>query len=170
MIYNGEADVFLPLGTLFKDSTKNIRQRMIEEGVIEAIVNMPSGMFLTTNIPVCVWFLKKGRSQDEIEKGIYMMDASKCFEKDGKNNKFIGNEAEKAISTFILKNNIIGFSEFIPQSVIVKNSYNLSVSRYIFEDDDIENIDITKLNNDIDELYLNISELQKINNSIFKDY
>ena len=80
----GEAAVVLPLGTQFKDSTKLIRQRLLETGVIEAIVNMPSSMFLTTGIPVCVWFLKKCRSQEEIAKGVYMMNASESFTKIGK--------------------------------------------------------------------------------------
>lgn len=160
---NGEAAVVLPLGTLFKDSTRFIREKLIKDGVVEAIVNMPSGMFLTTGIPVCVWFLKKGRSQEEIEKGIYMMDASECFEKDGKNNKFSGEKAEKAISMFVERETEEGFAEYVSNEDVINSDYNLSVSRYIFQDEEKENIDIKTLNNEITDLY---KELLLNNNNI----
>lgn len=153
----GEAAIVLPLGTLFKDSTKNIRQKLIEEGVVEAIVNMPSGMFLTTQIPVCVWFLKKGRTQEEIDKGIYMMEASDCFEKDGKNNKFSGEKAERAINTFVQRETVEGFSQYVSNEDIKNSDYNLSVSRYVFQEEDKENIDINSLNDEISDLYEKLS-------------
>ena len=166
---NGEAAVVLPLGTQFKDSTKNIRQRMIEEGVVEAIVNMPSGMFLTTAIPVCVWFLRKGRTQEEIDRGIYMMNAAECFEKEGKNNKFSGEKAEKAISNFIDRKEEKGFSEFITKTVIEENLYNLSVSRYIFLDDKENIIDIDQINCDIEKIYNSLHENSLVFSNYFKN-
>jgi len=164
----GEAAIVLPLGTQFKDSTRNIRQRMIEEGVVEAIVNMPSGMFLTTAIPVCVWFIKKGRSQEEIDRGIYMMDASECFEKEGKNNKFSGEKAENAISYFIERKEEKGFAEFITKFSIEDNLYNLSVSRYVFKTVTKSSIDIDILNKDIEDKYKRILEFSRVFINNFK--
>lgn len=158
---NGEAAVVLPLGTQFKDSTKNIRQRMIEEGVVEAIVNMPSGMFLTTAIPVCVWFLKKGRTQEEIDRGIYMMNAAECFEKEGKNNKFSGEKAEKAISAFTKREKIEGLSKYVSMETLKENNFTLSVSRYVFNEEEKDIIDIEDLNNVISEYYQSLSETNK---------
>lgn len=149
----GRAAVVLPLGTLFKDSTKNMRQRFVELGYIDAIVNMPSNMFLTTGIPVCVWFLSKGKTKEEIEKGVYLMDASECFEKEGKNNKFKGEKAENAIETFLSKTEEIGFSKFVSLEDLKENNYNLSVSRYVFTEDEREYIDIDELNSSISEDY-----------------
>lgn len=157
----GEAAVVLPLGTQFKDSTKKIRQKLIEEGFVEAIVNMPSGMFLTTSIPVCVWFLKKGRSQDEIAKGVYMMNASGSFTKIGKNNVFTGEEAEKAIQMFINREEEEGFAEFVNMETLAENDFNLSVTRYIYKEEEREEIDIEALNNKISNLYSDIFATNK---------
>jgi len=165
----GEAAVIFPLGTQFKDSTKNIREKIIEIGIVEAIVNMPSGMFLTTAIPVCVWFLKKGRSKEEIEQGIYMMDASECFEKEGKNNKIKGPKAEKVKSTFLKKLKEQGFSDFIPLSIIKDNLYNLSVSRYIFRSEDKNDINISDLNRIISDKYNKLLVVNNKLNDLFKD-
>lgn len=165
----GEAAIIFPLGTQFKDSTKNIREKIIETGIVEAIVNMPSGMFLTTAIPVCVWFLKRGRSKEEIEQGIYMMDASECFEKEGKNNKIKGTKAEKLKSTFLKKLKEQGFSDFIPLSIIKDNLYNLSVSRYIFRSEYKNDIDISDLNGIISDKYNKLLIVHNKLNDLFKD-
>ena len=157
----GEAAVVLPLGTQFKDSTKEIRQRMIEEGVVEAVVNMPSAMFLTTGIPVCVWFLKKGRTQEEISKGIYMMNASECFTKVGKNNVFSGEDSEKAINMFINRDTEEGFAEFVNLETLYENDFNLSVTRYVYKEEEREEIDIEALNDEISDLYTQITSTNK---------
>ncbi len=157
----GSAAVILPFGTQFKDATKNIRQKMIEEGVIEAVVNMPSAMFLTTGIPVCVWFLRKGRTQEEIDKGIYMMNASECFVKEGKNNIFKGEEAERAINMFINKEVAEGFAEYVDMETLSENDFNLSVTRYVYKEEEREEIDIEALNDEISDLYTQITSTNK---------
>lgn len=164
----GEAVVILPLGTQFKDSTKNIRKRLIEDGVVEAIVNLPANMFLTTGIPVCAWFLKKGRTQEDIDSGVYMMDASECFIKEGKNNKFAGEDAEVAIKTFIERKVIDGFSKIVSLDILKESEYNLSVTRYIFKEEEREHIDIESLNNDIDLDYQKLINTNSLFNHIFK--
>ena len=157
----GEAAVILPLGTQFKDSTRSIRKILIEEGVVEAIVNMPSNMFLTTGIPVCTWFLKKGRSQDEIAKGVYMMNASESFTKIGKNNVFTGEEAEKAIQMFINREIEEGFAEYVDMETLAENDFNLSVTRYVYKEEVREEIDIDALNDEIGDLYTDIIATNK---------
>jgi type I restriction system adenine methylase HsdM len=158
---NGEAAVVLPLGTQFKDSTKLMRQKMIEEGVVEAVVNMPSSMFLTTGIPVCVWFLKKGRTQEEIAKGVYMMNASESFTKIGNKNLFTGQESEKAINMFIKRETEECFAEYVDMETVAENDFNLSVTRYVYKEEIREEIDIEELNNDISDLYTDIIATNK---------
>lgn len=165
---NGEAAVIMPLGTLFKDSTKLIRERLVKDGLVEAIVNMPSSMFLTTSIPVCVWFLKKGRSQEEIDKGIYMMEASECFEKDGKINRFSGDKVEEAISIFLERKEVEGFSKYITLDLIEDGLYNLSVSRYVYNSINKTNIKIKELNKNIENIYNLIIKNNNILISSFK--
>lgn len=163
----GEAAIVLPLGTQFKDSTKNIRQRLIEEGLVEAIVNLPANMFLTTGIPVCAWFLKKGRTTEEQEQGVYFMDASECFEKDGKNNKFIGEKADNAILTFLNKEEIEGLSKQISLDILKENNFNLSATRYVFKEEEKEHIDIKTLNYSISKDYQDLFQTNKKINELF---
>ena len=164
---DGRAAVILPLGTLFKDSTKNMRQKFIELGYVDAIVNMPSNMFLTTGIPVCVWFLRKGKTEEEIAKGVYFMDASECFEKEGKNNKFKGEKAENAIETFVARKEVEGFSKYVSLEDLKDNNFTLSVSRYVFSESDEEFIDIKELNNSIDQDYENLLNRSKKITNLF---
>lgn len=161
----GEAAIVLPLGTQFRHTNKLIRQKILEDGVVEAIVDMPSKMFLTTGIPVCVWFLKKGRTQEERNKGIYMMNASECFTKIGRHKVFTGEDAERAINMFIAREEEKGFAEYVDMETLAENDYNLSVNLYFNkeegEDEESEEIDINALNDEISDLYTDIIATNK---------
>ena len=154
---HGEAAVIVPSGVLTRGANKSIREKIITEGYIEAVVEMPPKMFLTTDIPVSVIFLKKGRIQEDIEKGIYMMNASECFTKKGKHNVFEGEEAEIAINMFINNEIKKDFAELIDLKTIINNNFEISVNSYVYKEEIREEINIELLNDEITEIYEKIS-------------
>ncbi len=148
----GKALVVLPLGTLFKDSTQPIRQRIVENDWLEGIIGLPDKMFLTTSIPVCLWIINKNKK--EADKGkVFMIDSSNDFKKVGKFNNW--NES-KTINTYKDKHEENGYSKYITTDMLKLLNYNLSTNKSIIKENINESIDIKKINKDIDDLYNDI--------------
>jgi len=152
----GKALIVLPLGTLFKDSTQEIRKRIIENDWLEGIITLPDKMFLTTSIPVCIWIINKNKNEEYKDK-ILMIDGSNEFIKNGKFNKL---NNENIIFNFKNKKNIENISIFIKNQDL--NNYNLSVNKYISKKEIKEEIEIDKINLEI------VSLLDEINKFYFK--
>jgi len=96
---DGKGVIVLPLGTLFKDSTKHIRQKMIEEGIIEGLVLLPDNMFMTTGIPVVLWIINKDKTRENKDK-IFMINA--------KENLKFGNKM-KQLKFILIKKKLMDF-------------------------------------------------------------
>jgi type I restriction system adenine methylase HsdM len=159
---NGKAVVILPLGTLFKDSTKDIRSRWIEDDIVEGIINLPSAMFLTTTIPVCMWIINKNKSEKDRGK-VFMINAESEFNKDGKTNVWKGEKNELTVTNYLTREVEEGFSEYVDLETIRENGYNISVSRYVYVEDIIDEICIESLNNEINNLYLTMNDMRLSN-------
>ena len=146
----GKALVVLPLGTLFKDSTQKIRQRIIENDWLEGIITLPDKMFLTTSIPVCLWVINKDKKEEDKNK-IFMIDSSNDFKKESKFNKW---NKDKTIINYINKITEIGYSDYINVHILKSFNYNLSLNKYIVKEKEnqIDKIDINQLNLEIKEL------------------
>lgn len=151
----GKALVLLPLGSLFKDSTKNIRQRLIENDWVECIATLPFGLFLTTGIPVCIWILNKNKKEDEKGK-IFMVNAMEEFNKVGKS---IFLKTEKILKNTLNRIDDDEFSKYISIDKIRENEFNLNVAKYVFKKE-IENIiDIDEINDEIKNIFYNIFKI-----------
>lgn len=148
----GKAVVVLPLGTLFRDSAKEIRKHLLEEDIIEGIVTLPGNMFLTTSIPVVLWILNKDKK--EADKGkVFMVNASKDFKKVGKFNEW---QEQKAINNYLDRNEEVDYSGYVDFAALDKNKFNLSVQRYFSKEKEKEIIDIVALEKEIIELEDNL--------------
>ena len=160
----GKALVVLPLGTLFKDSTQGIRQRIIENDWLEGIIGLPEKMFLTTGIPVCLWIINKNKTEDDKNK-IFMVDASGDYVKEGKFNKW---NKQRTINNYKSRKKEEYFSNYIDISFIKINNYNLTLNKNIIRDINEKKIDIKKINNDIELLFIEISKQNKELKSFFE--
>ncbi len=155
----GKAVVVLPLGTLFKDITATYREKIIRKNWLEGIVLLPSSMFLTTSIPVCLWIINKKKDIQDQNK-IFMINSSNDFIKVGKINEW---NDEKAVDAYNSRKEIKGYSGYVNLEKIIKNKYNLSMSRYFSEEKLKENINLNKLNIEINQLMnLITSEMQEL--------
>lgn len=153
----GKALVVLPLGTLFKDSTKSIRQRIIENDWLEGVIALPDKMFLTTSIPVCLWIINKNKKEKDKNK-VFMIDSSNEFTKNNKFNKW---NKEKTIKNYINRIIDISFSKYVTNEELATMQYNLSLNKSIVKNEIVDDLNIEDLNNEISSLLKEINKNDK---------
>ena len=140
----GKAAVILPHGVLFRGNAEGtIRKSIVDRGYIKGIIGLPPNLFYGTSIPACVIVIdKEGASS---RQGIFMIDASHDFVKDGNKNRLRERDIYKIVKYFNEQIEEEGYSRFVPNSEIKKkkNGYNLNIPRYIDsrEEEDLQNID-----------------------------
>lgn len=140
---NGKAAVVLPHGVLFRGNAEGeIRKNILKKGFIKGIIGLPVNLFYGTGIPACIIMLDKENATHR--KGIFMMDASKGFLKDGNKNRLREQDLRKITDVFTQMQEVSKYSRMVPISEIAdaKNDYNLNIPRYI---DTQENEDIQDL-------------------------
>lgn len=104
-----------------------IRANLIEKNNIDAIIGLPANIFFGTGIPTLIMVLKKNRGNE----GVLIIDASKGFIKDGKQNKLRACDVKKIADTYRDRKEIPGFSRVVTRDEIRKNEYNLNIPRYV---------------------------------------
>ena len=139
----GKGVVVLPHGVLFRGNTEaTIRTELIKRGLIKAVIGLPANLFYGTSIPACLLVLDKKDAQSRT--GIFMIDASKGFEKDGPKNRLRPRDMHKIVDAFVNQKQIDRYSRMVPLSEISdpKNDYNLNIPRYIdsSEPEDIQDL------------------------------
>ena len=140
----GKAAVILPHGVLFRGNAEaTIRKAIIDKGYIKGIIGLPANLFYGTGIPACIIIMDK--SDVDERKGIFMIDASHDFIKDGSKNRLRERDIYKIVTTFNQQiTDDPKYARFVPMNEIkVKNEYNLNIPRYIDSStpEDIQDID-----------------------------
>lgn len=153
----GKGAVILPHGVLFRGNAEGtIREKLIRKGWIKGIIGLPANLFYGTGIPACIIVLDKENATSRT--GIFMIDASKGFKKDGNKNRLRSQDVHKIVDTFNKLLEIEKYSKMVTYSTIESHDYNLNIPRYI---DSSNEEDIQDLyahlnggipNNDIDSL------------------
>ena len=171
----GKAACILPHGVLFRGNAEAvIRKQLIMSGILKGVIGLPGNLFYGTGIPACILVLDKENAT--ARKGVYMIDASKGFIKDGNKNRLRDQDIHKIVDAFSKQEAIEKFSRMVPLDEIAdgKNDYNLNIPRYIdsTEKEDIQNID-AHLNGgipvtDIDDLQAYWHVLPGLRESLFK--
>tara|TARA_R110000803_G_scaffold162254_2_gene225915 strand:- start:1486 stop:4197 length:2712 start_codon:yes stop_codon:yes gene_type:complete len=120
----------LPHGVLFRGNTEaGIRRKLIREGYIKGIIGLPANLFYGTGIPACIVVIDK--KDAAARKGIFMIDASQGFIKDGPKNRLRSQDIHKIVDAFTKQTTIPRYSCMVPYEKIAKNDYNLNLPRYI---------------------------------------
>ncbi|WP_312029165.1 type I restriction-modification system subunit M [Gordonia paraffinivorans] len=128
----GKAAIILPHGVLFRGNAEGtIRTRLLKQGFIKGVIGLPANLFYGTGIPACIVILDKENAQ--ARTGVFMIDASKGFMKDGNKNRLRSQDIHKIVDTFNKQIEIDRYSRMVPMSEIAdpKNDYNLNIPRYI---------------------------------------
>lgn len=138
----GKAAVILPHGVLFRGNAEaDIRQNLIERKYIKGIIGLPPNMFYGTGIPACIIVLDKENT--DTRTGIFMIDASKGYLKDGNKNRLREQDIHKIVDVFNAQRELEKYARFVPFEEVEANEYNLNIPRYIDtqEDEDIQDLD-----------------------------
>lgn len=140
----GKAAVVLPHGVLFRGNAEaTIRKAIVDKGYIKGIIGLPANLFYGTGIPACIIVLDKSDADER--KGIFMIDASHDFVKDGSKNRLRERDIYKIVTTFNQQITLDPkYARFVPNDEIkIKNEYNLNIPRYIDSStpEDLQDID-----------------------------
>ena len=139
---NGKAAVILPHGVLFRgNAEETIRKNILKRGYIKAIIGLPANLFYGTGIPACIIVLDK--SQAAARDGIFMIDASEGFMKDGPKNRLREMDVHRIVDAYQQGGDIAGYARFVPMAEILEQDHNLNLPRYIASNkaEDIQDID-----------------------------
>ena len=143
----GKGAVILPHGVLFRGGAEgSIRANIVRRGFIKGIIGLPANLFYGTGIPACIIVLdKEGAAGRTMEGGgIFMVDASKGFIKDGNKNRLRAQDMHRIVDTFTRQDGINPkYARLVPLSEIAANDYNLNLPRYIdsTEPEDLQDIE-----------------------------
>ena len=152
----GKGACILPHGVLFRGNAEaDIREALIGRGYIKGIIGLPDNLFYGTNIPACIIMIDKEGAAGR--KGIFMVDASKGFIKDGNKNRLREMDIHKIVDVFNKQTAIEGYSLMVSYDEIKKNEYDLSIPRNSAAEDlqdieahllgDIPKLDIDAMDN-----------------------
>ncbi|SKA24852.1 type I restriction enzyme M protein [Trichlorobacter thiogenes] len=136
---DGIMTIVLPHGVLFRGGEEGeIRKKLIEGNHIDAIIGLPSNIFFGTSIPTVIMVLRQRRDQTDT----LIIDASKGFEKVGKNNKLRASDIKRIADTVLSRSDRPTYSRRVPREEIRSNSYNLNIPRYVDAAESAESWDI----------------------------
>jgi type I restriction enzyme M protein len=140
----GKGAVILPHGVLFRGNREaDIRKNLIQRGLIKGIIGLPANLFYGTGIPACIVAIDKEHAH--ARTGIFMIDASKGFHRDGNKNRLRAQDIHKIVDVFTRQIELPRYSRMVPVAEIASpaNDYNLNIPRYIdsSETEDLHDLD-----------------------------
>jgi type I restriction enzyme M protein len=140
----GKAACILPHGVLFRGNAEGvIREQLLKSGMLKGIIGLPANLFYGTGIPACILVLDKENAA--ARKGVFMIDATKAFIKDGNKNRLREQDIHKIVDSFTRQSEMPRYARMVSLSEIAdpKNDYNLNLPRYIdsSEPEDLQDID-----------------------------
>ncbi|MGL5222934.1 MAG: N-6 DNA methylase, partial [Plesiomonas shigelloides] len=125
---DGIMTIVLPHGVLFRSGEEGeIRKQLIEQNHIDAIIGLPANIFFGTSIPTVILVLKQKRQNTDV----LIVDASKHFVKEGKNNKLQASDIKRIVDAVINRESIEKFSQVVSKQTLRDNGYNLNIPRYV---------------------------------------
>jgi len=140
----GKGACILPHGVLFRGNAEGvIRQQLVRSGILEGIIGLPANLFYGTGIPACILVLDKENAK--ARKGVFLIDASKGFIKDGNKNRLREQDIHRIVDTFTKRTDVPRYARMVPLDEIAdpKNDFNLNLPRYIDSTtpEDLQDID-----------------------------
>ena len=155
---NGRMATIMPHGVLFRSASEgDIRKKLIDLNLLDAVIGLPANLFYGTSIPACILVFKKGRAN----KDVLFIDASKEFEQGKNQNKLRSQDIEKIVETYKKREEVQKYSHIATLDEIKENDYNLNIPRYVDTFEEEEQIDIHAVMSEIKKLEQQRAELDK---------
>lgn len=140
---NGTMAIILPHGVLFRSGAEEkIRTKLLTENSIDTIIGLPSNLFYSTGIPVCILVLKKCKKKEDV----LFINASEHFEKEKRQNTLNESHINRIVDTYQYRRDIERYSRKVSMDEIKKNGCNLNISRYVSTTQDESKINLKEVN------------------------
>jgi type I restriction enzyme M protein len=155
---SGRVGVVVPHGVLFRGSSEGkIRQKLIEENLLDAVVGLPSNLFFGTGIPAAVLIFRKGRRG----KKVLFIDASREYEDNKNQNRLAEKHLDKIVATYKARRSKDKYAYAADFDEIKENDFNLNIPRYVDTFEEEEEIDIRTVQKEIDGIDTELAQVQK---------
>jgi type I restriction enzyme M protein len=155
---SGKVGVIVPHGVLFRSGAEGrIREALIKENLLEAVIGLPENLFFGTGIPAAIMIFNKAKEREEV----LFIDASKGFEKGTRQNKLRDEDIDKVISTFEAFEEKDKFSYIASPAELEENDYNLNIPRYVDTFEPEPEVDIAAVQNEIEDLEGELTDVRE---------
>lgn len=168
----GTMAIILPHGVLFRSGAEErIRTKLLKDNHIDTVIGLPSNLFFSTGIPVCILVLKKCKRFEDV----LFINASECYKKDKRQNRLREgeggepNDIDKIVETYQFRKEEERYSRRVPINEIEENGYNLNISRYISTHVEEEPVDISAVMQEIKSLEAKRTQLDNEIEGYFKE-
>jgi type I restriction enzyme M protein len=154
----GKVGVIVPHGVLFRGSSEGkIRQKLVEENLLDTVVGLPSNLFYGTGIPAAILIFNKGKK----DKNVLFIDASREFEEGKNQNKLRAQDIEKIVATFKTRKTVEKYAYLANFDEIKENDFNLNIPRYVDTFEEEEEIDLKAVQKEISKLEGELQDVRK---------
>ncbi|TXI49585.1 MAG: type I restriction-modification system subunit M [Lysobacter sp.] len=162
----GVMAIILPHGVLFRGGAEErIRTKLLKDGHIDTVIGLPANLFYSTGIPVCILVLKKCKKPDDV----LFINAAEHFEKGKRQNQLKSEHISKIIETYQHRTETPRYSRCVEMDEIVKNDFNLNISRYISTAVGEEEIDLKATNARLVEIEKSVAAATAKHNAFLKE-
>ena len=162
----GTMAIILPHGVLFRGGAEErIRTKLLKDNNVDAVIGLPSNLFFSTGIPVCILVLKKCKKHDDV----LFINASEYFEKGKRQNTLREEDIERIVKAYQFREELPRYSKKVSMEEIEKNGYNLNISRYVNTSLEEEKIDLKEINQNLIDIEKRIKESTEKHNSFLKE-
>lgn len=162
----GTMAIILPHGVLFRGGAEaKIRKKLLKDGHIDTVIGLPSKLFFSTGIPVCIIVLKKCKKSDDV----LFINASEHFEPNKKQNKLTPKHIEKIVDTYQYRKEESRYSKRVTLEQIKENDYNLNISRYISTAKPEKKIDLKEVNKNLKNVQEDIEKYTDEHNKFLEE-
>jgi len=162
----GKVGVIIPHGVLFRGSSeKKIRQKLIEENLLEAVIGLPTNLFYGVGIPAAIIVFNRGKGENT---DVLFIDASKEFEEGKKQNKLRDQDIQHVVDAYRKSENEDKYAYRATIDEIRENDYNLNIPRYVDTFEEEEDVDIQEVKKEINILEKELLEVRAEMNEYLK--
>jgi type I restriction enzyme M protein len=155
---DGRVGVIVPHGVLFRGGSEGlIRQKLIEENLLETVIGLPTNLFFGTGIPAAILIFHKGRKTTDV----LFIDASREFADDKKQNRLRPEDIEKIVGAYQRFKSVPKYAYRAKRKEIEENEFNLNIPRYVDTSEEEAEIDIGALQTEIEGLEIELSKTRK---------
>jgi len=162
----GTMAIILPHGVLFRGGAEErIRTKLLKDNNVDTVIGLPSNLFFSTGIPVCILVLKKCKKHDDV----LFINASDYFEKGKRQNTLREDDIERIVNAYQYREELPRYSRKVEMDEIEKNGYNLNISRYVNTAIEEEKIDLKAVNTELQNIEKRIKESTEKHNQFLKE-